>query len=65
MEIDITPHPIEVRRALKAWAADESPEIRNRVTTVCQLMWQLQRHPDSPALRSVLSAHLARLEVSR
>jgi hypothetical protein len=58
------PHPIEVRRALKAWAANKPPEVRNLATTVCQLMWMSERYPHSNALRSVLAANLTRLETA-
>ena len=56
------PHPIEVRRALKAWAADKPPAVRNLAGTVCQLMWMSERYPHSKAVRAVLAANLARLE---
>jgi hypothetical protein len=58
------PHPIEVRRALKAWAANKSPEVRNLAGTVCQLMWMSERYPHSNAVRAVLAANLARLETA-
>jgi hypothetical protein len=58
------PHPIEVRRALKAWAANKPPEVRNLAGTICQLMWMSERYPKSNAVRAVLAANLARLETA-
>lgn len=58
------PRPIEVRRALKAWAADKPPEVRNLAGTVCQLMWMSERYPDSKAVRDILVANMERLETA-
>lgn len=51
--------------SLVARTADQPAPVHNAAVIAAQNLRLASCHPDSPALRSVLSAHLARLEVSR